>query len=89
MERVSLIRSRLIEQGDLPKPEKSAEAIERERLQAELDRLFPNAESKRVVDHKGERYTRRYVPLATSNSGKTVKTWHGFWERIAPPTAKP
>jgi hypothetical protein len=39
MERVARIRAGLIEQGDLPKPEKSAETIAHEKIKGELNRL--------------------------------------------------
>jgi hypothetical protein len=76
-EREAFVRERLVEQGDLPKPP----IKEPDPVQAELDRLHPNAKSKQVVELDGERYVRRYVPLDRSRSGKTVKAWHGYWER--------
>jgi len=86
MERVARIRAGLIEQGDLPKPEKSAETIEHERIEAELDRLYPNAQNGSVVEHPGGgRYIRRYWPLDKSNSGKTVYLWHKSWQRTDQP----
>jgi hypothetical protein len=66
MERVARIRAGLIEQGDLPKPEKSPEAIAREKIEAELDRLYPNAQHGRVVEIQGSRYIRRYLPNSAS-----------------------
>lgn len=82
MERVATIRAGLIAQGDLPKPQKSAETIEREKIEAELDRLYPNAESRRIVEYQGKRYMRRYSPLERSNSGKSVKLWHAYWQPL-------
>src|SRR5262245_53094765 len=58
MEEVARIRAGLIEQGDLPRPMKSAEEIAHERIEAELDRLYPNAENKRIVEYQGNRYIR-------------------------------
>jgi hypothetical protein len=80
--RIAELRAALIEQGDLPAPQKSPAQIESERIQAELDRLYPNATSKRVVEYQGQNWIRRYVPLDASRSGKTVHTWHGYWEKL-------
>jgi hypothetical protein len=81
-ERISTIRKHLIEQGDLPRPIKSPEMLEQERIEAELDRLYPNAESKLIVEYRGERWQRRYYPLSTSRSGKTVHAWGGSWVKM-------
>jgi hypothetical protein len=53
-----------------------------ERLQADLDRLHPNARSRKIVEYNGVRYQRRYRPAQVSNSGKTVKQWEGWWEPV-------
>jgi hypothetical protein len=82
---VALIRAGLIAQGDLPKPEKSAERIAHEKIEAELDRLHPNAQNRRVVEYQGNRYIRCYWPIETSNSGKTVYLWHASWQRTNQP----
>ncbi len=55
---------------------------DKELLDQELDRLYPNAESKRVVEHNGKRYQRWYRPASKSNSGKTVHAWHTGWREI-------
>jgi hypothetical protein len=85
MERVASIRAGLIEQGDLPKPEKSAETIAHEKIEAELNRLYQNAQHGRVVEYQSSRYMRCYWPLHISNSGKTVHVWHASWQ----PTEQP
>ncbi|MGI4955710.1 MAG: hypothetical protein ACRYGM_28210 [Janthinobacterium lividum] len=51
-----------------------------EALQLGLDRAYPNAASKMIVTHEGVRYRRRYRPATKSNSGKSVRTWEGWWE---------
>ena len=68
-----------------PSPEKSAETIVHEKIEAELDRLYPNAQNKRVVEYQRNRYIRRYWPIETSNSGKTVYLWHASWQRTDQP----
>jgi hypothetical protein len=85
MERAAHIRAHLIEQGDLPKPEKSAERIAHEKIETELDSLYPNAQNNRIVEYQGNRYIRCYWPIETSNSGKTVYGWHASWQ----PTNQP
>lgn len=57
------------------------EWTEKEKLERELDRLFPNAQSKEVVEHNGKKYQRRYWP-EKSRSGKTVKGWSKSWVLI-------
>jgi hypothetical protein len=54
-----------------------------ELLEAQLDAAFPKAQSRQVVTWEGKRYMRRFSPVATSLSGKTVKAWHKFWEEMA------
>ena len=62
-ERISLIRQNLIEQGELPDPQKSPVVVERNRIQNELDRKYPNAKSKLIVEYEGAPYQRRYYKL--------------------------
>ncbi len=81
---VDRIRAILFDQGDLPRPPTTPEAIEHNRVQSELDRLYPNAESKRVVEFEGQSWQRCYTPLSTSRSGKTVHAWHGYWKKLEP-----
>jgi hypothetical protein len=84
---VGIIRAQLIKRGiiDIPARQKPQDEIESERIQAELDRLYPNAQSKRIVEYQGQNWIRRYVPLDVSRSGKTVHRWHGYWEKLKPP----
>lgn len=49
----------------------------------QLDLAFPNARSNDVVIWEGKKYKRRFVPVATSLSGKTVKAWSKSWEPFA------
>lgn len=53
-----------------------------EKLNLELDRAFPNAQSKEVVEYKGEKYQRRFYPLEKSRSRKTVTVWGKEWDKI-------
>ena len=49
----------------------------------QLDRAFPKARSKEVVTWEGKKYKRRFIPVATTLSGKTVKAWSKSWEPVA------
>jgi len=55
---------------------------EKEELEAELDKRFPNAKSKEVVEFKGKNYQRKYFPLEKSRSGKNVTEWGKAWVEI-------
>ena len=55
------------------------ERNEKEKLEKELDRLFPNTPSKKIVEYNGIKYQRRYLPLEKSRSRKTVKEWSKRW----------
>jgi hypothetical protein len=54
-----------------------------EKRNALLDEAFPDAKSRQVVDWQGKKYIRRFSPVSTSLSGKTVKEWHKYWEDVA------
>jgi hypothetical protein len=84
-ENVERIREALIEQGDIVPP---PEEVERRRINAALDQLYPDARSKSVVEFEGAKYTRRYSPKRLSNSGKTVWEWRAWWEKVRPPRAR-
>ena len=58
------------------------EMTDHERLEAELDKNFPGAKSKQIVDFRGKRYRRRFSPLQMSRSRKTVIEWGKSWEQI-------
>jgi hypothetical protein len=81
MEQVSSIRQQLIRRG-LLKPVPPRPVTEKELLEKELDKAFPNARSKQIVRYKGTKYQRRFRPLDTSRSGKTVFEWRGYWVEI-------
>jgi len=53
-----------------------------EKRDALLDEAFPNARSQQVVDWQGKKYMRRFSPVSTSLSGKTVKAWNKYWEEV-------
>lgn len=55
---------------------------DQEKLQAELDKRFPNARSREIVEHNGKRYQRRFAPAEKSRSGKTVMHWDRWWEEV-------
>ncbi len=70
---------------DLEDDLKAAGALPRssqEQLESELDRAFPNAKSKEVVEYCGRKYLRRFWPLERTNSGKTVTQWGKGWELV-------
>jgi hypothetical protein len=48
-------------------------------LTAELDRLYPDAKSRKVVSHNGSRYRKRYFPIETGVHG-VVYQWGDYWE---------
>ena len=53
-----------------------------EQLESELDKAFPDAQSKQIVEHNGKRYQRRFSPAEMSNSGKTVQVWDRSWVEV-------
>jgi hypothetical protein len=53
-----------------------------EELTHQLDKAFPNAQSKEVVFWNGQKYVRRFAPAVTSRSGKTVRQWDKWWEPV-------
>ena len=58
------------------------ELTEKEKLERELDRAFPNAKSKEIVQYKGKKYIRRFFPIERSRSRKTVMEWGKSWESV-------
>lgn len=50
-----------------------------EKINAELDKIYPNAKSRTVVEYQGKKYQISYFPLETSRSGKTVHEWGHRW----------
>lgn len=73
--RVRVIETHLKEQGLL-------EMSEQERLEAQLDKSFPKAKSKEIVEFEGKKYRRRFFPLEKSRSRKTVAEWGKSWELV-------
>jgi hypothetical protein len=57
------------------------ELTEREKIDAALDKAFPNAPSKQTVEFEGKWYRIRYYPASKSRSGK-VKGWDHSWEPV-------
>ncbi|WP_442775895.1 hypothetical protein [Sphaerotilus montanus] len=53
-----------------------------EERDALLDAVFPNAQSREVVEWHGKKYMRRFTPISKSLSGKTVNAWHKYWEEV-------
>jgi hypothetical protein len=78
---VSLIKDHLRAAGILP-PVPPRPPTEKELLEKELDEAFPNAQSKQIVTHKGQKYQRRFWPFDKSRSGKTVHVWTRSWIKI-------
>lgn len=54
-----------------------------EERDAALDKAYPNALTRQIVQWEGQRFQKRYTPVATSLSGKTVREWKGFWVPLA------
>jgi hypothetical protein len=70
--KVRKIEETLKRQGLIPKTDADL-------LNEELDLLYPNAKSRTVVTHNGQRYQVRYFPLIESRSRKTVREWGHSW----------
>ena len=47
-----------------------------------LDKLYPDAQSRKTVTYEGQRYQIRYFPLDKSLSGKTVHEWGHAWRPL-------
>lgn len=75
-------QARLREIEDYLKAEGMLEMTAKEKVSRKLDELHPNAKSKTVVEHNGNRYQMRYFPLDTSRSGKTVREWGHRWRLV-------
>lgn len=58
------------------------ERTEKELLNMKLDKAFPKARSKEVVEFEGTQYVLRFSPRTKSRSGKTVTSWDRSWERV-------
>ncbi|EKC5521520.1 TPA: hypothetical protein ACPVW6_004210 [Vibrio parahaemolyticus] len=58
------------------------ERSEQENLEVRLDRQFPNAQSKEIVEFEGKKYQRRFYPLRKSRSRKSVTKWGKSWDLV-------
>ncbi len=69
--------------GDAPaESERSVVNPESARITSALDEKFPNAQSRSIVEFEGARYQRRYAPVTMSKSGRTVREWNAWWEKL-------
>lgn len=59
------------------------EKTEGEKLTEKLDQLFPNAKSRTIIEHEGQKYQIRYFPRESSRSGKTVYDWTHLWYKLS------
>lgn len=73
--KVRMIEEALKAAGTIP-------LTDQERLERDLDKLFPSAQSKAIVEHGGKRYQRRFYPAEKSRSGKTVQVWDKSWVEV-------
>ena len=71
-EKVSTLRQLLKASGELP-------LTDHEKLEKKLDGLYPNAQSRQIVEFEGSKYRRTFTPVSKSLSGKTVKAWNKSW----------
>jgi len=66
---------------EIEKALKSAGALprtEHEEMEFKLDKAFPAARSREIVEFEGMRFQRRFRPLTKSRSDKTVSTWDAY-----------
>lgn len=71
---------------EIEKALKSAGAIprtEHEEMEFKLDKAFPAAKSRDIVELEGTRFQRRFRPFTKSRSGKTVTTWDAYWTKLS------
>jgi|CXWL01.1.fsa_nt_gi hypothetical protein len=73
--KLRIIEAYLKEAGILP-------LNDQERLELKLDKAFPGAMSKQIVEFDGKRYQRRFFPLEKSRSRKTVREWGKSWVEV-------
>jgi primosomal protein N'' len=73
---------RLREIEDYLKDTGVIEKTEKEKLNEQLDTLYPSARSKSIEEYNGKKYRCRYFPIETSKSGKTVHEWGHIWELV-------
>ncbi|WP_417794571.1 hypothetical protein [Terasakiella pusilla] len=71
---------------EIEKALKSADALprtEHEEIEFKLDKAFPTARSREIVELEGILFQRRFRPLTKSRSGKTVTTWDAYWIKLS------
>src|SRR5271169_659315 len=73
--RVRMIEAELKRTGLLP-------LTAQEVLENALDKRFPRARSREIVEFDGKIYQRIFIPLQFSRSRKTVKEWRKTWKLI-------
>lgn len=73
--RVEIVEDALKAAGILP-------LTDQEILDRELDRRFPDAASKTIVEHEGARYQLRFTPAEKSRRGNVMR-WHRRWVRLS------
>lgn len=78
--RIKEITDYLVDAGVLRN--ETAPVSEHELVQKELDTLYPNAKSKKIVTHKDKRYQIQYYPSNSSISGKTIYEWGHRWDEV-------
>jgi hypothetical protein len=78
MDDVARIHRELKERGELPW---SAQEV----LEHDLDTIYPDARSTEIVEHRGKRYERRWVPIER-NEGGLVSRWKGYWVELVDDT---
>ena len=55
---------------------------EKELLEMEINKLFPKARSKDIVEYLGQKYQLKFSPNTKSRSGKTVTSWSSWWQKL-------
>lgn len=73
--KVEAIEAHLKASGEIP-------FSEHEILERELDRRFPEAKSKEIVEHQGIQYQRRFSPADKSRAGNVTR-WHKSWVAVS------
>lgn len=73
--KVGAIEVHLKASGEIP-------LSDHEILEQELDRCFPEAKSKEIVEHQGIQYQRRFSPAEKSRAGNVTR-WHKSWVAVS------
>ena len=72
---VRIIEAELKRTGLLPRtPQEIIENV--------LDKRFPYARSREIVEYEGKKYQRTFTPLQFSRSRKTVTVWGKNWKLV-------